>query len=917
MKKISSIVFCFLFLASSVFGQQCSIRPERLQCESLVNPLGIDVASPRLSWILAAENPADYGQRQTAARILVRRDLEEFWDSGWIESPEMRVEYSGPELESDRKYSWSVQVRDENDNVSDWSEPAFWSTGLYLPAEWAAKWLGSDQQFDREAGIKKTDNNIDDPWFRKTFELKEKPTQAFLFLASVGYHELYVNGKRIGEGVLAPCVSDHSRRARYIAYDIAQELRPGRNVIGVWLGTSWSIYAPYATEDKPRTPIFLAQVDCRFADGKTVRVATDGTWKTTPSPNRLLGTWDFGNMGGELYDAGKEVADWSGLGFDDSGWKTASIYSPKLALSAQTVQQNRLFEEIKAAAIEKKENGDYRIDMGRNFVGWLQFDLRGEPGKKIELLSSESESLPNTFRIRNAYILGPSGKGTFCNRFNYHSGRWVLVKGLTEEPRLENFRARMIRTDFPRSTSFVCSSDLQNWLYETICWTFENLALGGYVVDCPQRERMGYGGDAHATSETGMFNYDLEAFYCKWLQDWRDVQGHEGLWKNLNDPKVIGTVGSMRELGGGILPQTAPTYFGGGGPAWGGICVTLPWFLYRHYENVRVLEEDFEMIEKWLAFLESHTKDDLLQRYGGEWDFLGDWLWPGAYEMNNDSPETLCLNNSYFVFNLQTAAKIATVLGKTEQAAKWNDRADVVRKAIHARFFVPEKSSYSDGSMANLAAALLAEVPSAEVREKVIRSLEEEILVPRKGHIFAGITGGALLFKYLRETDRHDLIYSMVSQEDYPSWGFMRNNGATTLWEAWEKDRPGHSLLHSSYLYPGAWHIEGLAGIKRDPDSPGFRRFVVRVPNLKASEISRAKANFDSPVGMIVSDWARKNEQLTLTVIVPPNCKATVYLPAAEKAGITVEPNRAKFLRHENGYSLFEVDAGKYIFNAP
>lgn len=435
-------------------------------------------------------------------------------------------------------------------------------------------------------------------------------------------------------------------------------------------------------------------------------------------------------------------------------------------------------------------------------------------------------------------------------------------------------------------------------------WTFENLTVGGYVVDCPQRERMGYGGDAHATTTTGLSNYKLGAFYTKWSEDWRDVQGKTG-----------------------DLPYTAPTYFGGGGPAWSGY--------YQRYGDKRILEQNLPTIERWLTFLETKAKGNLLRRWGGRWDFLGDWLWPGAppvtvdagdgtslssrlYKhqivaqrhlrrwaerleilddwfwqgpdgINGDTRETLFFNNCYWLYDLRTSAQIATVLGKSSQAAAWNQRADDVRRVVHARFFNAADNSYVNGSQAYLAIALLADVPPAELRPAVWKRLEDEILNVRKGHIHAGITGGAFLFKTLMEAHRDDLLFAMVGKDDYPSWGYMLKQGATTFWEDWEGS-PKRSRLHSSYLYVGAWFIQGILGIQPDPKAPGFKHFVIRPAPL---DLTWAKGHYDSLYGRIESNWRREAGRFTLEVTIPPNTTATVILPGS--AGVTVQPGTHRF----------------------
>jgi alpha-L-rhamnosidase len=753
---------------------------------------------------------------------------------------------------------------------------------------------------------------VPDPWLRKTFDLTVRPAKAVLFVASVGYHEVYVNGRRIGDDVLVPCVSDHLKRARYVAYDIASALKPGKNVIALWLGTSWSIFPSYASDDKPRAPIVIAQADIYNVERPGVsqvrpvlRIQTDSSWKTYPSPNKLLGRWDFLQMGGEIWDANKEVPDWNLASCNETGWKAVTVYHPRLLLSAQMVEPNRLFQEIHPVSVETNPDGSFRVDMGVNFAGWTEVKCKGPQGQRVDMYFSEREKEEMTFHLHNAFIIGKTGEGVFRNRFNYSSGRWITIRGMRKRPAIGDIRGWVVRTAYPSAATFSCSDSLQNWIYDRVRWNFENLSIGGYVVDCPQRERMGYGGDAHSTSETGVFNYGLGAFYTKWMEDWRDVQGAKNM-----DPRNYGG-----KADSGILPHTAPTYWGGGGPGWGGICVTLPWLMYQQEGDRRILEKNFKLIKNWLAFLDTHTRNDLLERFGGTWDFLGDWLWPhaGVEGMNNDKPQNICFNNCYRVFNLRTAARIARVLGKDAEAEQWERQAAASSLAIQAKYYNTGDHSYSDSSMGNLAAALLAEVPPPGLHAAVMDRLAQEILVVRNGHIHVGITGGAMLFKLLRSAGRDDLIYSMTSQKDYPGWGYMKANGATSLWEMWEKDLPGHSLLHSSYLYPGAWYIDGLGGIRRDPDHPGFGQFIVRPPRAGATTVSWARASYDSPMGMIRTAWQRKEGRLYLEVTVPPGTAAKVLFPSADPSGIRVSSSLARYKGTEGGYSVYELPAGRYV----
>ncbi|MEK7994811.1 MAG: family 78 glycoside hydrolase catalytic domain, partial [Planctomycetota bacterium] len=506
--------------------------------------------------------------------------------------------------------------------------------------------------------------------------------------------------------------------------------------------------------------------------------------------------------------------------------------------------------EVKPAAIEQIEGEGYRVDMGVNFVGLVELDVKGQPGDIVELQFSEDEKKLMTHKLHSAYRIGPSGRGTFANRFNYASGRWILIKGLGYKPALEDIRGYFVRTDYERAGRFECSNKLLNDIYNLVLWTFENLSLGGYVVDCPQRERMGYGG---------------------------------------------------------------------GGPAWSGYCVTLPWYMYERYGDLRILEENLATIELWLAFLETKSKNDMLVRWGGQWDFLGDWLWPGAEGVNGDTRETLFFNNCYWIYNLQTAAQIAEALGKDDLAGKYRSRAETVRQAVHKEFFDPAENGYVNNFQAYLAAALLVGLPPENVQPAVSKRFEDEILIHRKGHFWGGITGGYFIVKNLIEFDRADLMFEMAAKEDYPGWGDMLRRGATTAWEAWDGR---NSLLHSSYLHIGAWFIEGLAGIQPDPSGPGYKRFIIKPSVLRDKPLDWVKAQFESPYGTIESEWRIRNGVLELRISVPPNTTATLYVPTKDRKSIKeanvplAKVRGVRFLRDENGGPVLEIQPGHYSFEA-
>jgi hypothetical protein len=934
------VLSCVVLAASPAFAAE-SVHVSNLRCEYLVDPLGIDVVQPRLGWQIEPSDPANRDVRQSAYRILVANSEEalaadhgDLWDSSELKSDQsVNVVYQGQPLESRSVCFWKVRIWDQDGQVSSWSKPAKWSMGLLKPADWKAQWIGVASQPGKPKN---------DPWFRKTFSMTARPARATAYVASLGYHELYVNGKRIGDRVLAPAISDLTQRVRYVTYDLSDCLREGSNAVVLWAAAGWADFPDFGLKDKP---LVLAQIEIEQPEGQTLQIVTDATWKTHPSPLSPIGNWTNPGFGGECYDATREVPGWNTADLDDSAWPNAAVFTPKVRLSAEMIEPNRRIETLKPVEIASPAPGVFRIDMGRNYAGWFEIRMKGRPGQKVTLEWAERPNESKTYEQTSEYLFGPTGEGVFCQRFNHAVGRWVTIRGLQTSPlplgegpgmradqaagardqsalpssnpqslipnpsdsgphpdplpKGEGNLARgyLVTTDCPRSGWFQCSNPLMNRIYDTTLWTYRSLSLGGYLVDCPHRERRGYGGDAHATMETAMMNFASAAFYTKWLEDWRDVQRPNG-----------------------DLPYTAPTYSGGGGPAWSGICVTLPWQVHLHYGDRRILEQCYPTMQRWIAFLDTKANRHLLQPWGGEWDFLGDWVPPGKGQGRGervDDRSTLLFNNCYYLDNVKTVAEVARLLGKTDDADAYAKQAAAIAQAIHQEFFHPETYSYGCGDQLYEAMPLLVGATPKKLRLAVLKHLEQEIAVRKKGHLDTGIHGTYYLIKSLLNENRNDLVFLMANQKTYPGWGHMLEQDATTIWEQWDGQ---NSLLHSSFLSIGSWFIEGIAGIQLDPARPGFRHFFIR-PGI-VGDLTWARGEHDSLYGKIRSDWRLSDGRLTLTVDVPANTSATVFVPTQDPSSVTESGRPAaqspgvRPLKPIDRAAVFKIGSGRYVFRS-
>ena len=681
--------------ASRAASAESAMSVEGLRCEYLTNPLGIDVIQPRLSWALTA---GPRGRQQSAYQVLVasspadlEKDQGDLWDSGKVSSDQAAfVIYAGRPLPSGAQAWWKVRVWDQDGHATPWSASAHWSMGLLRNSDWHGQWIGLARPADVKEGVP-----LPFPWLRKTFTLSKKPQRATAYVNTLGYYELYINGKKVDDYVLAPAVVDYSKRNWYLTHDITDYLAPGANTVALWIGRGWYVRSlPGVVYDGP---LARAQFDITLPDGKSVALGTDATWKAKASPITPLGLGTaFGDYGGERFDARLDVTDWNGVKLDDSTWQAAATFDPpKVTTSAQMVEPNRILETLTPVKIDKTPDGGWLIDMGKNYTGWLEMYLpkvtAAGQNLKIEFADvPPTEGHYASNHQRDEYVTRAGAGQVVRSRFNYHAFRFAHVTGLAQAPLADSIRGYFIRTSYGRAGEFESSDDLLNRIYRLVTWTYECLTLNGYVVDCPTRERLGYGGDAGTSLETGLCNFDTGGLYNRWAANWRDAQ----------EPET------------GDLPYTAPNYpeVGGGGPMWCGFVVTMPWQVYLTYGDKGILETNYPMIQKWLAFAGSKTKDNILEPYTSfaihppEWNFLGDWVTPlppnppGAadsararrdaadQDIARDPVASRFINSAHYLYTLQIAAKIAAILGKPADAAMYTEKADTVRRALRTAF---------------------------------------------------------------------------------------------------------------------------------------------------------------------------------------------------------------------------------------
>lgn len=895
MKKKLLHIILFLF-ACSAAGQN-GLTLQNLQCEMLTNPLGIDVLQPRLSWQFLTD---EIEVEQNAYRIMVASSLEklnddeaDLWDSGKVISDaSVHVVYAGKELESKEEAYWKVKVW-TNKGELNWSESAFWSMGILTYAKWGTRWIGYNKLFpgDTVGQFSK----LSARYVRKQINLKKEIKSAKAYIMGMGLYELYINGEKIGNQVLAPVPTDYTKNVKYNVFDITEQLQQGENVIGTILGNGRYFamrqeYKPY----KIKTfgfPKMSLQVTIEYEDGSEERIKTDETWKFTPNgPIRSNNEYD-----GEVYDARKEIPNWNTVNFDDSGWLNMMwVQEPGGFYEAPMTPNMAIKEEVKPINIIPTNRGTYILDMGQNMVGWLQLKVSGNRGDKITMKFAESLQEDGSLyianlrdaRVTDAYILKGESEEIWEPKFVYHGFRFVEISGFKTKPNLDDFLGKVVYDDIKTIGTFESSNATVNQIFKNAYWGIRG-NYKGMPIDCPQRnERQPWLGDRTTGAYGESFIFDNQTLYAKWLDDIKYAQ----------------------TLDGGI-PDVAPAFwrYYGDGVTWQGAYIKIADMLYQQFGDTRGIEEHYPYMKKWILYMErNYLKNDLMTK-----DKYGDWCVPpeSLEIIRSKDPSRLTdgevLSSAFYYHLLQLMKKFA-LLSKAEQTDidYYNALAERVKKAFNAKFFHPETNSYANNTVtANVLPLAFDMVPNNH-QEKVFQNMVHEVEITKNGHVSTGVVGIQFLMRTLTEFGRGDLAFKLASNKTYPSWGYMAENGATTIWELWngntaapQMNSQNHVMLLGDLLI---WYYEHIAGIKSDPEAPGFKRIIMK-PDFEAG-LSYVNASYESNYGLIKSSWKKNKSKVEWHITIPPNSSALVHIPSTDSSKVKV--NNKKLKTNSEAYSI-------------
>ena len=713
--------------------------------------------------------------------------------------------------------------------------------GSYRPERTKAKHLGQ--------GAAETTNP---PYaallLRKESSLPSKPVRATAYVCGLGYHELSINGRKVGDHVLDPGFTDYTKRVLYVTHDVTDLLKPGRNAIGAVLGAGWydtpamDVWI-FHTAPWIAPPKLLLRIDIEYGDGTREAIVSDNTWKHETGPLVFNGI-----RGGETYDARREKPGWDRPGYDDLAWSAVKVApAPAGRLMAQYHPPIRKTASIRPVAISEPKPGVFVFDLGVNIAGWARLETRGAHGQKItlqfnELLNKDGavnvaqNAEPSGGRFQTGeFILKGEGVEVFEPRFTYHGFRYVQVTGLSEKPSVESLTGRWVHTDPEPAGVFTCSNALVNHIHEIIRRTQLN-NLHGIPTDCPQREKIGWTEDGCVTMEEAIYNFQMPTFYTKWFRDMLDAQDANG-----HASAIAPSPGWGKSEADG-----SPS--GLSDPWWGGAIVRTPWQLYRYYGDTRILAEAYPAMTRYLDYVEKHAPGHIT------WSNEGDWLEAGVGGPSKRTPPQLAGTAAYCYY-AKLVAEIARLLGRDDDARKYKRLAGEISAHFHERYFDSSTGLYAKDSQTAQALPLAFGMTPPDKRTLVLGQLLKNIRETRDGHVSSGIVGTLYVFQTLMESGHDDIAYAMLTKQGFPGWAHMLKSGATTVWEAWDG---GGSRNHPALGCIDAWLYQALGGIRLDPSVPAFKQLIIKPAVV--GDLTWVKCSCRSVYGTIESNWRRSGQ---------------------------------------------------------
>ncbi|WP_200976619.1 alpha-L-rhamnosidase [Echinicola sp. 20G] len=923
MKPTFTNYFIALFifsLSSFTLAFSQGIKIEKTLVENRLNPLGIDNPNPTFTWLISSTKR---NVLQTHYEIQVS-DLDRqfsnniIWESGKVESEKsVKVKYDGPELSSKSKYYFRVRVW-TNQGSSNWSAISFWQMGLLNESDWKAQWISP--------GYEESGNKRPSPYFRKVFNLPKKIKSATAFITSHGLYEAQVNGERVGDAYFTPGWTSYNKRLQYQTYDITSLLKKGENAIVTVLGSGW-YRGHLAWNDNNNIYgsdiALLLQIEVEYEDGSHETIGTDNSWKSNKGAILSSSIYD-----GEKIDARKSFPGWTETQFDDTKWmpvKTVDFgYKNLIATYNEPIRKQEYLKPVKLITTPK---GEKVLDFGQNLVGFVEVNIKGKKKLKITLEHAEVLDKAGNFyttnlraaKQENTYILNGDGEEHFEPHFTWQGFRYVKVKGLQEDIDLDDFTAVALYSDMSKTGSFSTNNERINQLQHNIQWGQKGNFLD-VPTDCPQRdERLGWTGDAQVFFRTAAYNMHVDNFFTKWMKDL-----------------------TADQLPNGAVPHVIPNVLGegaAGSAGWADVSTIIPWEMYLLYGNKEVLQTQYPSMKAWVNYMSSKSQHSLWNTGS----HFGDWLF---YRPDDDTDGRSALTDKYLIaqcfyaYSTQLLINTAKVLEIKEDVQDYSELLKNIKAAFQKEYVTPNGRLVSSSQTAYVLTLQFDMLPE-ELREQAAQRLAENIQ-QYDYHLTTGFLGTPYLCHVLSRFGYHDLAYTLLMQPSYPSWLYPISQGATTIWERWDGQKPDgsfqnpgmNSFNHYAYGAIGDWMYRTLAGIKSSeiPGETGYKAILIKphwnnkvLSEKVASSVNQALEEVDASLetyyGTIQSHWKKENDHVSLELNIPANTTAKVILPLTSMDQITEtgkgveEMDFLHKIHQEDGHIALEIGSGFYVFS--
>ncbi|KPM30518.1 Alpha-L-rhamnosidase [Croceitalea dokdonensis DOKDO 023] len=909
--KVSLVLLLVVLLACKENAPKQTLAFTKVTTDYKVNPTALENEKPQFSWVMQAEG---FNRSQTAYHVMVATSKElldkeapDMWNSKKVDSGQSTfVAYNGTALQPLQTYFWKVKIWDEEGKPTDWSPVQRFAMGLMHEKNWeSAKWItlnedtrSSPHRFREYKTGKMVKPVLVDgfaaAYFRKETKIDKEVVSAQAYICGLGYYELYLNGKKVGDHVLDPAPSNYDKQAYYVNYDITDQIKSGDNAFGIIMGNgfygqniSWKNDPESERDLAYGAPTVKFMVKMTYADGSQEDFFTDETWKEATGP--IV----FNNIyGGDTYDARYEINGWNTVGYNDQSWGSPKVATPKLnKISAQQIPPIKKLRELEPQKVFKGADGEWIVDFGQNIAGWVKLQVQEKEGQLIEITNTEAlltdgsdifqgstgggaNGMPQIYK----YIAKSSEPESWEPKFSYHGFRYAKIKGISKKPDANMIKAVLVATEIDNTGNFSSSEDILNQMHSISKWTIED-NLHGIPEDCPHREKCGWLGDAHAFAEYALYNYDMYDFYKKYMEDirtqMRPTKGH-------NDPDINFQVPTMIAPG-----KRTSTY---AKIDWGVATMYLPWYNYLYYGDDAIVKEYYDEMKNLTDFyLNFKGENGIMQ------DGMGDWcppLWDRRKNPSAMETDPIISANAYFYDVLGIMEKFAQMNGDSDYAVLMKAEKEALKKAFNSAYLKPIEGTEHKwylSQTATVQALQFGMVPEDDI-EKVVNGLVHDIVAVKGGHHSTGIHGNRYIYTVLAENGKADLAQQILTTPDFPSQAYQIKSGFTTwperqfIWE--EMEGPTNSLNHPMHSGFAAYFYETLGGIKSSETHVGYKSFYV-VPIFPAT-IDEVKVDVPTPYGTIRNYWNKKDETATMELRVPFNTIAILPFKGIDKENVSI-----------------------------